>query len=222
MKTALIIIALALAACLTFLVWFAARPDEQFSKSIPGTSGGPAFEVLVEKPRMDRFLFGILPTKIEAKLLGGELRFDHASRGAKIGNVGPDHLELSADGWDLLIETDGKGRVAQGTRLVFPIEIAEVQWTLRCRPADPAKGYLNATSRPGSNVLDGTFLVELARCEDAKTGKILDTEAGGNPGDAWPSSPLTLRGRFQGLPQKPSPDPKRDSPKADVSPSPGS
>ena len=200
MKRALIIIALALAACLIFLVWFAARPGEPFAESVSGTVGGTAFEVLVEKPRMDRFLFGTLPTKIEAKLLGGELRFDHASPGARIGNVGANHLEISADGWDLLIETDDDGRVTQETRLVFPMEIAEVQWTLRCRPADRANGYLNANTRPGSNVLDGSFLVELARCEDAKTGKILDTEAGGNPGDAWPSSPLTLRGRFQGLP----------------------
>lgn len=213
MKTRLIIIALALAVCLIFLVWFAARPGEPFSARVSGTSGGPAFEVRVEKPRMDRFLFGILPTKIEAKLLGGELRFDHASAGAKIGSVGQDHLELSANGWDLLIETDGEGRVAQGTRLVFPIEIAEIQWTLRCRPADPAKGYLNASTRPGSNVLDGSFLIELARCEDAKTGEILDTEAGGNPGDAWPSSPLTLRGSFEGMTQQPSSEPKPDRPK---------
>lgn len=222
MKRALIIIALALAACLIFVVWFAARPDEQFSKSVSGTSVGTAFEVLVEKPRMDRFLFGILPTKIEAKVLGGDLRFGRESPGARIGNLGANHLELSADGWDLLIETDGEGRVTQGTRLIFPIEIAEIKWTLRCRPADPAKGYLNATARAGSDVRDGDFLVELARCEDAKTGKILDTEAGGNPGDAWPSSPLTVRGSFQGLRLQPSPEPKLDLPKAEVSPSPGS
>lgn len=220
MKTSLIIIALALAACLIFLAWFGSRPDEQFSKSVSGTSGGLAFEVRVEKPRMDRFLFGILPTKIEAKLTGGELRFDHASPGAKIGSVGANHLELSADGWDLLIETDGEGRVTEETRLVFPIEIAEIKWTLRCQPANPANGYLNATTRPGSNVLDGTFLVELARCEDAKTGKILDTEAGGNPGQAWPSSPLNLHGSFEGLPLQLSPEPKRDHPKAEVSQSP--
>jgi hypothetical protein len=92
--------------------------------------------------------------------------------------------------------------VASGTRLVFPIEIAGVQYTLRCRPADRAVGYLKATPRAGSGdaQLDGRFIVELARCENAKTGKILDTEAGGNPGQAWPSSPLTLRGSFQGLP----------------------
>ena len=80
------------------------------------------------------------------------------------------------------------------------MEMAEVQRTLRCRPADPANGYLRTTVRPDSDVLDGSFSVEIVRCEDAKTGKILDTEAGGNPGDAWPSDALTLRGSFQGLP----------------------
>jgi hypothetical protein len=204
-KTSLIIIALALLVCLACLVWLGSRANElgqPVGESVSDTSRGPSFEVNVERPRMDRPFGGILPTKLEAKLFGvGELRFDYASRGAKIGSVEHDRLELSAEGWDLLIETDGEGRVAPGTRLVFPIEIAEKQWTLRCRPADRASGYLKATTRAGSDVLDGRFLVELARCEDAKTGKILDTEAGGNPGDAWPSAPLTLRGSFKGLPQ---------------------
>ena len=84
---------------------------------------------------------------------------------------------------------------------MFPIEIAEKKWTLRCRPADRAAGYFNATHRAGSSELAGRFLVELAKCEDAATGEILDTEAGGNPGDAWPSQPLTLRGSFAGLTQ---------------------
>jgi hypothetical protein len=198
MKTSLIIIALALLAC---LVWLVSRPDEPATASGSDASRGPSFEVHVEKPRMDRFLGGILPTKLEAKLFGGgELRFDHTSRGAQIGSVRHDRLELRADGWDLFIETDGEGRVTPGTRLVFPIEIAEVQWTLRCRPADGAVGYLDATTRAGSDVLDGRFLVELATCVNAETGKIIDTEAGGNPGDAWPSAPLTLRGSFAGLP----------------------
>ena len=185
MKTSLIIIALALVACfvsLVCLVWRVSRPDEPVTPRVSNTSRGPSFEVHVERPRMDRFLGGILPTKLEARLLGGELRFDHASRGAKIGSVGKDRLALSADGWDLLIETDGEGGIAPGTRLVFPIEIAEKQYTLRCRPADRATGYLSTTTRAGSDVLDGRFLVELARCENAETGKILDTEAGGNPG----------------------------------------
>ena len=201
MKKFLIIIALAVLVCLVILVWFVFRPDELDVASVSDASRAPAFEVYIEKPRMDRFLFGILPTKVETRLLGGvELRFDHASRGARIGNVGHDRLGLSADGWDLSIETDGEGRVTPATRLVFPIEIAEKQWTLRCRPADHPVGYFQATTRAGADVFDGRFLVELARCEDAKTGQILDTEAGGNPGDAWPSDPLTLRGSFAGLP----------------------
>ena len=198
MKTSLIVIALALLAC---VVWLLLRPNEPVGAGVSDTSRGTSFEVHVERPRMDRFLGGILPTKIEAKLLGGELRFDQASRGAQVGNVRRDHIELRADGWELLIETDREGRIASVTRLVFPMEIAEVRRTLRCRPADSAVGYLHATPRAGSEVLDGRFLVELANCVNAETGKILDTEAGGNPGQAWPSSPLTLRGSFAGLPQ---------------------
>jgi hypothetical protein len=198
LKISLIIIGLVLLAC---IVWLISRPAKPDATGVSDTSQVASFEVNVEKPRMDRFLGGILPATIEAKLMGGgELRFDHKSRGAQVGSVGHDRLELRADGWDLLIETDGEGGVVAGTRLVFPIEIAEVQWTLRCQPAAQAVGHLHAITRAGSNVLDGSFVVELARCVDAETGKILDTEAGGSQGDAWPSSPLTLRGNFKGLP----------------------
>ena len=191
MKTSLIMIALALLVC---LVWLVLRPDEPITPSVSDPSRSPSFAVNVEKPRLARFLFGILPTKLEAKLFGNggylETAFDHASRGAKIGSVGHDRLELSADGWDLLIETDGEGKVGPGTRLVFPIELAERQRTLRCRPADRATGYLHATARAGSDVLDGRFLVELATCENAETGMVIE----------WPPAPLTVRGRFEGLP----------------------
>jgi len=198
-KASLIVIAAASLAC---IVWLISRPDAPDAASDSNTSQGASFEVRVEKPRMDRFLGGILPIKLEERLMGGgELRFNHASRGARVGSVRHDRLELVADGWDLLIETDSEGRITQGTHLVFPIEIAEVRRTLRCRPADAATGYLQATTRAGSDVLDGRFLVELANCVNAETGKILDTEAGGNPGQAWPSSPLTLHGSFAGLPQ---------------------
>jgi hypothetical protein len=206
-KTLLIIIAVALVACLACLVWLGLRPDEPdewIGESVSDTSRGPSFAVRVVMPRSGLPLGGILPDWLVRKLDGtpSELRFDHASPGARSGSVGHDRLELSADGWDLLIETDGDGRVAPGTHLVFPIEIAEKQYSLRCRPADRATGYFHATTRASSDVLEGRFLIELARCEDAKTGKILDTEAGGNPGDAWPSAPLTLRGSFMGLPQR--------------------
>ncbi|MDQ1612182.1 MAG: hypothetical protein QOG00_2113 [Pyrinomonadaceae bacterium] len=206
-KTAtLIVITLAAVAC---LVWLMSRSNEPVGAGVPNTAGGASFEVQVEKPRMDRFLGGILPTKIESKLLGGgELRFDHASRGAQVGRVGRDRLELRADGWELLLQTDGQGRITPATRLLFPIEIAEKRYTLRCRPADAATGYLHTTARANSDLIDGRFLVELAACVNAESGKILDTEAGGNPGQAWPSSPLTVRGNFNGLPTHPSPEAK--------------
>jgi len=218
-KTSLIIVALGFLGAVACLIWLGSRPDNSddpdglVASSGADASRDPLFAVNIEKPRMDRFLGGILPTKLEAKLFGvGELRFNHASPGARAGSVGLDHLELSADGWDLLIETNSEGAVAPGTRIVFPIEIAEKQWTLRCRPADRPVGYLRTTRRAGSGEIndriESRFLIELARCEDAKTGKILDTEAGGNPGDAWPASPLTLRGRFVGPAAQPSPEPK--------------
>lgn len=189
MKTWLIIIALTLLACLVVL---RSRPDEPVAASVSDMSQGPSFEVHVVRPRSARFLFGILPTKLEAKLLGvSELRFDHTSRGAKISSVGHDRLEFSADGWDLFIETDGEGVVAPGTRLVFPMELAGRQRSLRCQPADQASGYLRTTARAGSDELDGSFLVEFATCENAETGKAVE----------WPPAPLTVRGSFEGLPQ---------------------
>jgi hypothetical protein len=62
-------------------------------------------------------------------------------------------------------------------------------------------GHLKVAEREGSGELEGSFVVELAACESAETGKILDTEAGGRPGDAWPQEPLALRGSFAGLPR---------------------
>jgi hypothetical protein len=54
-------------------------------------------------PRLRRPFFGILPESLAgpARRDSHELRFDHASRGAEIGSVGPDRLVLTADGWDL-------------------------------------------------------------------------------------------------------------------------
>lgn len=184
-KTCLIIIALALLAC---LVLFRSRPDAPI---VSNTSGGPSFEAHVVKPRLARPLFGILPTKIEEKLgAGGELRFDHTSPGARVGSIGPHRLELSADGWNLLIETDGKGKVAPRTHLEYTMVLAEKQQTLRCRPADVAVGYLRSATRAGTGALDGNFIVELATCENVETGKVIE----------WPPAPLTVRGSFAGLP----------------------
>ena len=195
MKTSLIIIALALLACLAWLVWLGSRPDEPdepVGASVSEISRGPSFEVRVVMPRGGLPLGGILPDWLVEKydLTPRELRFDHTSRGAQIGSVENGRLELSADGWELFIETDGEGRITPGTHLVFPTGLGGRQVRLNCRPADRANGYLRTTTQAGSDDLGGRFLVELATCKNAESGKTIN----------WPPAPLTVRGSFAGLP----------------------
>jgi hypothetical protein len=192
-KTSLmIIIALVLVAA---FVWLGARRDASdapVGASVRQTSGGPSFEVRVVMPRGGLPLGGILPDWLVKKLDGtpSELRFDQTSPGAQSPSVGQGRLELSADSWNLFIEADGEGRVAPGTHLVFPLGLGGKQVRLDCRPADRANGYLRTTTRAGSDELDGEFLVELASCRNAQSGKVTN----------WPPAPLTLRGNFTGLP----------------------
>jgi hypothetical protein len=201
MKTWLVIITLALLAC---LVAIGLRPDEPPAASTSATSRSPSFEVRVEKPLSARplgGLFGLIPAD--------DLAFNHASRGAAIGLVGHDRVELRAEGWDFSLEIDGEGRVAQGTRLVFPLELGGRQVTLRCRPADRGikipgfkgwrsrvesrdMGYLRITTPAGAADFSGHFLVELLTCENVESGKALD----------WPPAPLTVRGSFDRLPHR--------------------
>jgi len=195
MKTSLIIIALALLASLAWLVWLASRPnepDEPVGEIVSDTSRGPSFEVRVVMPRGGLPLGGILPDWLVKKydLTPRELRFDHTSPGAKIGSIEQNRIELRADGWELFIETDGEGRVAPGTHLVFPTGLGGRQVRLNCRPADRATGYLRTTTRAGSDELGGRFLVELAICKNAESGKTTN----------WPPAPLTVRGSFVGPP----------------------
>lgn len=188
LKVSLILLGLALLAC---LVLFRSRPKEPTAAVMPDAPRRPSFEVRVVKPRIARPLFGLLPNKLEEKLeAGGERRFDHTSPGARLGSVEQNRLELGADGWDLLVETDGDGGIAPGTRLVYTTQLAERQRTLRCHPAERPTGYLRTAARAGSEVLDGSFLVELAACEDAETGKVI----------RWPPAPLAVSGSFEGLP----------------------
>jgi hypothetical protein len=216
-KTSLIIIALVLVAGLVCLVWLGSRPDnadEPVGESVMDTSRGPSFEVRVVMPRSGLPLGGILPDALVKRLDGTprELRLDHMSPGAQIVSVGHDHLELRADGWEFFIETDGEGRIAPGTRLVFPLGLGGRQVRLNCRPADRAAGYLSTNTRAGSDELVGRFLVELTTCKNAESGKTTN----------WPPAALTVRGRFVGQPQRPSPEPKGDRPEAQVNPGSGS
>jgi hypothetical protein len=193
-----LLIALALFVGLAGLVWLVWRGtrsdelDEPVGESVSETSQGPSFEVRLIMPRAGLPLGGILPDWLVKRndLTPRELRFDHTSSGARIGIAQPDRLELTADGWDLLIETDGEGRLASGTHLVFPTALGGRQVRLNCRPANPAKGYLRTTRRAGSDELGGRFLVELANCKNADSGKETN----------WPPAALTVSGSFANLP----------------------
>jgi hypothetical protein len=215
-KTSLIIIALALVACLVGFVWLVSRPDEldqSVSLSVSEASPGPSFDVRVVVPRLGLPFAGILPDWVVKKfdLTPSELRFDHKSGGAKLGS-GPNSVELSADGWKLFIETDGEGRVTPETRFLFPLALGGRHVRLNCRPADRAAGHLRTTTRAGSDELGGSFVVELATCTNSETGKDIE----------WPPAPLTLRGSFVGRPTRSSPEPHGDQPKAEVNSSPSS
>jgi hypothetical protein len=195
MKTSLLIVALIIIALVAGLVWLGTRPDERdelVGESVFDKSPGPSFEVRVVVPRAGLPLGGILPDWLVRKhdLTPRELRFDHTNPGAQIVSVVQDRLELRADGWDFFIETDGEGRVAPGTHLVFPTGLGGKQVRLDCRPADRGTGYLRTTRRAGSGEIGGRFLVELATCKNAESGKTTN----------WPPAPLTVRGSFVGPP----------------------
>jgi hypothetical protein len=120
-----------------------------------------------------------------------ELAFDHTSPGATPGTVGPHRLELRADGWDLSLQSDGKGGIAPASHLTFPLFFEEEMRRLRCRPAARDSGHLRTTARAGGSELGGDFRVELATCEDAESGRDI----------GWPPAPITAIGSFDRLPR---------------------
>ena len=190
-KKILVIIS-ALALLLACIVALRLRKDKPIGASVSETSrliGGPAFGVQVEMPA---FNSGRAPWELPGVILGYDHgpRFDQASSGARIGKIAPDHIELSADGgWDLLIETDRQGRLAQETRVAFPVKLGGRPLKFICRPADPTVGYLHTIARTGSDELEGSFQLEVAICKNAVSGKPA----------AWPYQPLKVRANFAGL-----------------------
>lgn len=189
-KKILVIITLAL--LLGCIVALRLRRDQPVGPSVSEASrliGGPAFEVQVEMPA---FNSGRAPWEIPGVILGYDRgpRFDQSSPGAQVGKIAPNHIELSADdGWDLLIEIDHEGRLAEGTHLGFPVKLGGRPLRFNCRPADPSGGYLHTTAGTGSNELEGSFQLEVATCKNAVSGKTA----------AWPYQPLKVRGNFAGL-----------------------
>ena len=167
------------------------RPDRPIPTIEPGSSTGPAFAVQIIRPRMGLPLGGLLPPR----LFGQEahLGFDSASTGARIRALSAEHVELRADGWQLTLLLDGQGRVKGETEAVFELLFREQLRKVRCRPGDPAVGSLETTVLNEAGELSGSFDIELARCEDAKTGKPL----------GWPPKPLVLHGSFDRIPVDP-------------------
>src|SRR5258705_1335550 len=165
---------IALALLLACIVALRLRRDKPVGPSVSETSRlaeGPAFEVQVEMPA---FNSGRAPWEIPGVILGYDHgpRFDQASPGAQVGKIALNHMELSADGgWDLLIETDGQGRLAQGTHIAFPVKLGGRPLKFNCRPADLTVGYLHTTARTRSDERQGSFQLEVATCNKTSSWK---------------------------------------------------
>src|SRR5215510_5841650 len=191
-KNILVIIIIALVLLLGYIIALRLRRDKPVGPSVSETSrlsGGPAFEVQVEMPA---FNSGRAPWEILGVIFDYDHgpQFDQASPGAQVGKIAPDHIELSADGgWDLLIETDGEGRLTQETHVAFPVKLGGRPLKFNCRPADLTIGYLHTTTRTGSDEVEGSFQLEVSVCKNAVSGKTA----------GWPYRPLTVRGNFAGL-----------------------
>jgi len=188
-KTLLIILGVALLlGCVLVLRFRRERRVTQGTQGAPQTSEGPWFEIAVDAP-----IFNSRPPwEIPGVLLGTRERgpkLNQNSPGVRIGNITTHRLELSAEGgWDFLIETDSEGRLTPATHIAFPIKIGGRPNTLNCRPADPPVGYLD-TKAADSGEIEGSFVVEVMRCINVKSGKTAQ----------WPYSPLPIRGNFAGL-----------------------
>ena len=176
-----------LAVLVSALVVF--RPDRPVATIVPGSSSGPAFVVQIIRPRLGLPLGGILPPQLFG--IEAHLGFASTSAGASIRSVGAERVELGADDWDLVLVLDADGRVNSETQVVFELMFEDRLRRVRCRPSDPAIGTLSTTALAESGELSGRFDIELARCEDFRTGEPL----------GWPPKPLVLHGSFDRLPR---------------------
>jgi hypothetical protein len=184
-KKLLIIIGLALlagAAVLIFLKW---RSNQMNTLSLAGAPDG-SFVMQVEKP----ILSLRAPWEVPKAVFGDrdpDLRLKQTSPGVKFGAVAPERFELTADGgWDLIIVSDGHGRVLEGTRLIFPISYGGGSHIFDCPHVDSNVGHFNVTAR--GDKLDGTFLLRLTQCKNLVSKK----NTSGLP-------PFPVRGNFKGL-----------------------
>ena len=200
-KRLLIVVAAALFLAGIVLLVMKYRSNQLELASVAGEPDG-AFIVQVERPVLSGRPIWDVPRAILGKG-DRELRFGNLSPGAAAGAVGPTRLELRAEGgWNLLIVSDGQGRVVEGTRLVWTLQLHDREIKLNCRPADPGIDHFNTTVRPGSDKLDGNFFLYLTQCKNAESLK----NTAGLPA-------FTVRGSFKGLPQSGNPQGEDIGPK---------
>ncbi|HEY6807061.1 MAG TPA: hypothetical protein VI306_26015 [Pyrinomonadaceae bacterium] len=187
----LLIIIIVLVLLVGSVLLFRWRRHNQIEASQVNATHGPAFEVRVEAPIMS----GRPPWEVPGVILGLSERgprFDQTSSGAKFINVEKNRIELEADGgWNIAITADGEGRIASGTHLQFPIKLGNRPLVFDCRPADHPSGHFTTNTNANSGEIDGSFVVDVVTCINAKSGKTA----------AWPYEPLTIRGSFSGLPK---------------------
>jgi hypothetical protein len=186
-KTLLIILVLALLLAGLLLLLLRWRSNQMNTLSLAGAPDG-SFVLQVEKPLLSLRA----PWEVPRAVFGDrdpELRIRQTSPGAQVVTVTPKRLELTADGgWDLVIESDGQGKVLETTQMTFPMPISDRHYKFKCRHADSGVGYFNTTAR--EDKLDGTFLLRLTQCKNVVSGK----NTAGLP-------PFPVRGSFKGLPQ---------------------
>jgi len=186
-KTLLIIAALALVLAGFVLLLLRWRSNQLNTLSLAGAPDG-SFVLQVEKPLLSLRA----PWEVPRAVFGDrdpDLRLRQTSPGAKLGAVTPQRLELTADGgWDLVIESDGQGKILESTQMTFPMAISDRHYKFKCRHADSGVGYFNTSAR--EDKLDGTFLLRLTQCKNVVSGK----NTAGLP-------PFPVRGSFKGLPQ---------------------
>ena len=101
-ETWLIIIAIAVLACLAWLVWLGSRPDEldgSVAANVSENSRSPTFAVRVIMPRLGLPLGGILPDALVKEFDGtpSELRFDHSSPRAAVPRLCSELFQVMVD-----------------------------------------------------------------------------------------------------------------------------
>ena len=164
------------------------QPDRPVDMIAPSSSNGPAFVVQVIRPRAGLPLGGLVPPQLFGVV--GHLGFDSSSFGARVVYVDRERIELTADGWNLLIVAESEGKISTETQIEFDLVLQDRPRRVRCRPGNPAVGTLEVFTLAETRELAGNFDIELAHCEDAETGKRIP----------WPPKPLILHGSFDRLP----------------------